>query len=278
MASEVMHLIGNLEKVQRAPEGLFGANVRHIYERHGGSLASFSREVGHHTKSVLAWMSGQQTPRLYAVAVIAFRYGVQMLDLLESSLRGDIAVPVRPLPHEALGNLKPKLHRHDVDALRKELEEAARGDQFPPPSLAAVGRRLKCHSSYLKRKFPDLAAQISGAYRQHWSIHKSQGVYFARLVTQSKTSEIAARGEYPSQRKINRELPPGICLRMPVVKQAWRETLREWGLKPSLGFARGRRMPAAAASTATDQRAAAAGGGGGVLQANNEHPVLTGKK
>ena len=105
--------------------------------------------------------------------------------------------------------------------------------QFPPPSLASVGRKLQCNSGYLQQKFPELAAQVSGAYREYRSIRKSQGTFFAGLVTQSKTSEIAARGEYPSQRKVRRALPTGFSFRMPVVKRAWLKTLQEWGLKPA---------------------------------------------
>ena len=119
------------------------------------------------------------------------------------------------------------------EILRQALQEATNTDQLPPPSLAAVGRKLQCHSSYLQRKFPDLASQISRAYREYWSIHKSQWLHFAKLVTKSKSSEIAARGEYRSQRKVIRALPSGLSFRMPVVKEAWLETLKEWGLKPA---------------------------------------------
>ena len=154
-------------------------------------------------------------------------------NLVGSRLSGDLAPRIRPLPTAMLQGLKPQLRRHDTKILRQALEEAANTDQLPPPSLASVGRKLQCHSSYLQRKFPDLASQISRAYREYWSIHKSQRLYFAKLVTKSKSSEIAARGEYPSQRKVIRALPSGLSFRMPVVKEAWLETLKEWGLKPA---------------------------------------------
>src|SRR6266404_1867432 len=234
MAEEAEHLLSKRETILCSSEHVFSDNIRFLRKCHGSSLASFAREVGHHVKSVQWWIENRQKPRLYALAVIAHRYGLRAIDLVGSRLSGDLAPRIRPLPTAMLQGLKPQLRRHDTKILRQALEEAANTDQLPPPSLASVGRKLQCHSSYLQRKFPDLASQISRAYREYWSIHKSQRLYFAKLVTKSKSSEIAARGEYPSQRKVIRALPSGLSFRMPVVKEAWLETLKEWGLKPAM--------------------------------------------
>jgi len=184
MAEEVEHLLSRRESILSPSGHAFSDNIRFLRECHGGSLASFAREVGHHVKSVQWWMENRQKPRLYALAVIAHRYGLRAIDLLGSRLTGDLAPRIRPLPTAMLKGLKPRFCRHDTKILRQALEEAANTDQLPPPSLASVGRKLQCHSSYL-------------------------------------------------QRKVTRALPSGLSLRTPIVKEAWLETLKEWGLKPA---------------------------------------------
>ncbi len=277
MAEEARRLIEHRGSIRAAEHPVFGRNIQVLLERSGVGLCSFAREVSHHHKSVACWMDGRQKPRLCAVAVVAFRFGLGYLDLLSGSVDGTATFGNRPLPEAAVASLKPTLHRHDPSALRRELEATLSANLFPPPSLVSVAKRLECHSSYLQRKFPDLPGQISAAHRQYWSIHKTMRIHFAKLVTKSKTSEMAARGEYPSQRKLTRALPSKYSLRMPEVKEAWLETLREWDLMPPQS---GRRRESPATPPASMQPSEVPRrptDTPGVLQAKNERPELTGR-
>jgi AraC-like DNA-binding protein len=239
MGSEVLDLIIHRTRFAGSSAGPFAANVAKLFEHHSGSFSGFSRQVHHHPKSVRFWIEKRQLPRLYAVLVIAYRFGIKAIDLLTSDLETSPRFDPRTLSARTTATLKPKLHRHDAEVLRRCLEDALKSKTYPPPSVASIARGLRCHSGYLKRKFSELTSQISKEYRQYWSIHKSQRLYFAKLLTKSRTSEIAARGEYPSISKVKTALPPGVSFRMPIVKEAWQETLQEWGLRsPSIDHKR----------------------------------------
>jgi AraC-like DNA-binding protein len=231
MAREVCDLIVNRDKVLGAAKGLFAQNIRTLHRRQGNTLAAFSREVGYHPKSVMMWAENRQKPRLSTLLVLAYRFGLRAVDLIASHLEQGSIMEGRVLPLCSVQRLKPTLHKHDINVLHRALEDAIRNEQSPPPSVASIGRKLGCHSSFLKKKFPDLTKTISAKYRQYWSIHKSERLFFMRLIVKSRTSEIAARGEYPSWRKVARTLP-GTFNFGTVVIEAWQETLRDWGLRP----------------------------------------------
>jgi len=235
MAKQVLDLIADRSRFAASVAGSFAANAAWLFERFGGSLSGFARELHHHPKSVRFWIDKRQLPRVYAVLVVAYRYGVKAVDLLSGSLHASSQLDGQTLSTETTAKLKPRLHRHNQEFLRLRLEEALKRQTYPPQSVASLARELGCHCSYLQRKFPDVTSQISHRFRQYWSISKQQRLFFAELITKSRTSEIAARGEYPSISKVKRTLLKGMSFRMPIVKEAWRETLREWGFRsPSI--------------------------------------------
>ncbi len=236
MARESQYL---LEQRKRLEAGsAFAANVRRLWSWRGGSLAAYAREVGHHAETVRSWMEGRQTPRWVAVLVVAFRFGLHAIDLLTAPVEGGACLGGRPAHAAAVRKLKPVLNKHNPAELERHLQSVLGSEVQPPISLAAAGRQVGCHSGFLKRKFPEMAAKISERHRSYWSTSKQQRLFFARRVTQAKASEIAARGEYPSQRKVARLLPAQFDLRMPVVREALDDTLREWGFMAPRGEAR----------------------------------------
>jgi AraC-like DNA-binding protein len=57
-----------------------------------------------------------------------------------------------------------RFRQFETEKLRAALEEALRSEEYPPPSMREVARRLNYDQSHLRKHFPDLCRAISARY------------------------------------------------------------------------------------------------------------------
>jgi len=75
----------------------------------------------------------------------------------------------------------------------------------------------------------ELTKPIKDPYRTYAKMNKDQRPSFTRLVVKAAASEIAVKGDYPSNRRMREKLPRSMSLMDPVAHRAWAEQLEHWG-------------------------------------------------
>jgi len=120
--------------------------------------------------------------------------------------------------------------KHDLEYMRKKLEEAVTRGVFPALSLKAISAQVGCQQSTLVRRFPDLAKRVKDSHRQFCTNRKT--VRAQQICSQIKLTviDIHEMGIYPSMRTVRKRLPPFINMREPLAYAAWKRALEELGL------------------------------------------------
>ena len=102
-------------------------------------------------------------------------------------------------------------------------------NEYPPPSVAEVARRLKHDLSHLIRLFPEQCGIISQRYRNYrrtQSIERKQRV---REEVRQVVLAIHAKGKYPSLRQVRALLSNSSLMRLPEAQAAWHSVLQDLG-------------------------------------------------
>lgn len=115
---------------------------------------------------VLGWCKGQTLPRLSASLYICYRLGTTLAEFLTKDNIVD-GIEIRsPAIYIAYKTIRKKPPR-DVAALRRAFKEVLIGNEFPPPTMVSIARRLECEPGRLRLLFPELCRRISANYRQY---------------------------------------------------------------------------------------------------------------
>jgi hypothetical protein len=98
-----------------------------------------------------------------------------------------------------------------------------------------VERRIKKQHGYdgsqARKHFPELCCEISAKRRKYNRTMKEVRLKNLCDEVQQATRSIYANGEYPSIHYLERYLKKPGCMLNPEVVTAWRETMREIGLR-----------------------------------------------
>jgi hypothetical protein len=73
--------------------------------------------ISYHHKTVMMWAENRQKPRLGALLVLSYRFGLRAIDLIASHLEEGPVMHGRVLPLCSVQRLKPTLHKHDINVL-----------------------------------------------------------------------------------------------------------------------------------------------------------------
>ncbi len=110
------------------------------------------------------------------------------------------------------------------------LEEAAKGDMCPAPSLNQLAMQLGCNQSTIQRRFPKLAEKIKGQHQQYGAIRIEIRAMLFRSIVNSTVMSIHKSGIYPSQCRVRKSLPKFVDMREPVAQEEWKQTLAKLNL------------------------------------------------
>ncbi len=124
---------------------------------------------------------------------------------------------------------REQFHAHEVQYM---LEEILQSEQAPFPSMHEVARRLGHSVMVLRRHFPILCKQISANYQAYLKRRALARKERIRDEVRKAVQDIHSKGKYPSTRLVASLLTRPQAIREQETLEAWREALRELGLKP----------------------------------------------
>ena len=224
--------------LQNGPEALaaatasaFAGNVESFLKcSFGGNNQACARFLGVTRYTVGAWESGKQLPTLLSLADFSRRVKVAPEVLVCSHLR---AIHISPGSKAVTRTGHRRLfapRKHDLEYMRKKLEEAVTRGVFPALSLKAISAQVGCQQSTLVRRFPELAKRVKDLHRQFCANRKT--VRAQQICSQIKLTviDIHKMGIYPSMRTVRQRLPTFINMRDPLAYAAWKRALEELGL------------------------------------------------
>ncbi len=115
------------------------------------------------------------------------------------------------------------------EKLRCELEDVLRNNEYPPPSLIAVAKRLGYSPMTFYNNFPELSYAISERYTSYLSA--SHAELIARLVEEARTCAISLHNQQiePTVRRVAEKLTKPGAIRNKEVRAALHEVRLEMG-------------------------------------------------
>jgi len=232
VAEQSQMLIASAATLESRKHKAWSPNIDYLVCQHAGGVAyRLSQDLGIDHDTVSCWIEREHVPTLPSALMLAYAFDLNVVDILSVPLTEEVRLVRSPKAPGIAPLFRRKLQRHDPKMIYDILIEAAEHPTNPPLSLLRVCKRAGCHQTYAARKFPELAQKIIAHRRTYVQIHKEQRHFFTGLITKAVASQLAASGQYPSDRKMRRALPSWISLRDPAAKKAWLELLEEWGWK-----------------------------------------------
>jgi hypothetical protein len=126
-------------------------------------------------------------------------------------------------------NVKKHYRSFDGERLRLALEEVLQSDEYSPPPMSEVAKRLKYDHSLLYKHFPNLCRAISARVKAHRTKQcEEKKCQIVREVRQA-TMCVHLQGLYPSQVRVRNSLVIPGSMRVPEALNAWHTTLEELG-------------------------------------------------
>jgi DNA-binding transcriptional regulator YhcF (GntR family) len=204
----------------------FPINIERLLNCHfNGNVAALARFLAVNRYSVLAWKAGVHRPTLLSLADLSHKVSAPMADLLGTHLEAaDFTL-------QTDGGSQPGRRRFlsppktDLAKMRQVMEEAAKGDVSPYPSLSKLAIQLGCNQSTLQRRFPELTEEIKQRFQKHAAIRKEVRAKLFRSIVNSTIMEIHKAGIYPSQSRVRESLPKFVDMREPVAHEEWKHAL-----------------------------------------------------
>ncbi len=236
-ATKIGDLIGKSDKLPCSPERERIGRVFSTYidELTDGNIASFARLLGKPKNTVWMWKSGSSLPQLSVLTETCYRLGIPLLDFLTGDLLAPNLSIVNGNSQVSLANVEvsTKLKTNydlDLNKLEQALLVVKNGGEYPPPSIAAVAKRLNYNVRFLRRHFKDLCAAISAQYLNYrHELHKNR-VQQSCLLVQQAALEIYTEGSDPTRSRISRRLKSPAYFREKDVCAALDEVRYQLGL------------------------------------------------
>jgi AraC-like DNA-binding protein len=118
--------------------------------------------------------------------------------------------------------------KFDTEHLRSALE-AVLTNKEEPISMSEVSRRLGYSADVLRKHFPELCAAIAAKYQKFRHQRKQERVQKLCLAAQEATAAIHNQGERPTQTRVGSVMGGTIHFRIPEVRSAWQQKMKELG-------------------------------------------------
>jgi DNA polymerase III epsilon subunit-like protein len=138
--------------------------------------------------------------------------------------------------HAELGVSGPQKNKHQqsrrgfwgTPQIREALEAILACDEFPPPSLAAVARRLGCDRASLLPHHKEVCNALTKRYQAYLQTKKQTDLQHYCEEVRQAARHIVSQGMRPNANQLGKVLKkPGI-LRSAEIREAWQEILREF--------------------------------------------------
>lgn len=195
----------------------------------GGKVSVLARALGVSLPTACGWLHGESVPRIDLLLRMCDILDISALDFLTAeeldvrSIKTD-----RPWVHRPPPQARP-LRRYDKAGQRQVLEQVLAGQEFPPPSMREVARRLEYRASGLSHRFPELCSAISARYTAYRAACAQENRLRLCAEVREAVRSLHAQGLYPSSNRVAALLRSPRHIQQPVARATWQETLRELG-------------------------------------------------
>jgi hypothetical protein len=232
VAASVGELIASAPnlKVVTQKERFAEAVATYLEEVAGGNVSAAARKFRVARRTVRDWKKGVQIPQLASILQFCYLCNLSPLHLLTEDISAaEFSGANRTPSGRPIGTAKKHHRSFDSQRLRHALEEVLQSDEYPPPPMSKVAKRLRYDHSFLIKHFPDLCSAISARFEEYRTKRCEEKKRQAVCEVRQTTQVIHAQGVYPSQVRVRNSLAIPGSMRMPEALNAWHATLKELG-------------------------------------------------
>src|SRR6266567_53812 len=196
----------------------------------GGNISAAARLLQVSRRTIRDWKNDEQTPQLSSLLRFCYLCGISPLHLLtESSPAAEYSNTSR-ITSAVSGHHASKHYRaFRIEKLKCSLEAELQSDQYPPPPMSQVAKKLGYDHSFLYKYLPDLCRAISDRFEKYRAEHREEKKRLLIREVRQATLEIHSQGRYPSQSRVRNLLAKPGSIRIPEALATWHATLEELG-------------------------------------------------
>ncbi|GBE93914.1 TetR family transcriptional regulator [Nostoc cycadae WK-1] len=127
---------------------------------------------------------------------------------------------------------KPRVNSKafDADKVEQYLKTMLISNEFPPPSMEEVARRLSCDRRAIFRHFRDLCSAISAKYIQYRKACYLENVEICCKEVRDITLKLHNLGQYPTEARVSEFMSKPGYLRNKIVRAALGQIRHELGI------------------------------------------------
>ena len=197
-----------------------------------GNPAFLAQRIGISKRSVRSMLDGAQVPQINTLLSICDRLETTPLHFLSRSfdkrrlaMASDGATPIKRRKH------RQSPRPFDRQKLEFTLQQVLSSEEYPPPNMRAIGRRLGYDPSHLHKHFPRLCTSISAKYKIYLQTRSEERRASLRTEVRQVTHALQSRGHHPTFRLTRANLGKPRDMFEPDAINAWHEALLELGLE-----------------------------------------------
>lgn len=188
--------IPSREKIKRA----FSICIDKITQ---SNIAAFARLIGKPKNTVWTWQTGNAVPQLYVLAQVCYCLKISVLDFLSCDSLAKKLDDNQIISSRQISNREIYPRKNpNLNQLQETLEAIKDSEEYPPPCMEEVAKRLGYDIRYLRRHFLDLCRAISAKYIDYRKSIRLQRIEQYCQEVQQVALEIYSEGEKPTRSKV----------------------------------------------------------------------------
>jgi hypothetical protein len=232
VAASVGELIASAPNLKLLPqkERFSDAIATYLEEVADGNVSAVARKFRVARRTIRDWKKGAQIPQLASILQFCYLCNLSPLRLLtEGFPAAEFSEANRAHGGGHIETAKKHYRSFDAERLRHAMEEVLQSNEYPPPLMSKVAKRLRYDHSFLIKHFPDLCSAISARFEEYRTKRCEEKKRQAVCEVRQATLIVHAQGVYPSQVRVRNSLAIPGSMRMPEALNAWHATLKELG-------------------------------------------------
>lgn len=195
-----------------------------------GNVRALAHQLGLSNRGLRDVQLGRRVLQLDTLLQICYRLGITPRQFLI----GDSVPMSARLPSSILPEFRRISRRtyktFHLAEVQRQLEEIVANNEVPPPSMAAVARRVGHDQSNLTERFPELTHSITTRYRAFRRKHREAWLQQMSDEIRQVILALCQQGIYPTYKQIRGCLSDPNFLRLPEARAVRRVVLAELGL------------------------------------------------
>jgi transcriptional regulator with XRE-family HTH domain len=232
VAAQVAELIASTSQAQLSlQEDRFAEAVAaYLDEVMDNNISAAARRLQVSRRTIRDWKKGEQKPQFSSLLRFCYICGMSPLHLFIKNGSEAGFCNVSQIISRASSQKAKKHYRvFHIEKLKRTLEAELQSDEYPPPPMSRVAKKLGYDHSFLYKHLPELCRAISARFERYRAEQcEAKKRLLIREVRQA-TLEIHSQGIYPSQLQVRNLLAKPGSIRIPEALATWHATLKELG-------------------------------------------------